>query len=110
MSATRLYLTWDHRRADILERLPEGPPQGPLVGGRLEAGDGWKFDIEADNMDMYDEMLEDEHALPPEQVMALHAGKKQPKNGWVIADIFLLGAEFGAVVLCIDFRPLEARS
>ena len=81
MSATRLYLTWDHRRADILERLPEGPPQGPLVGGRLAAGDGWKFDIEADNMDEYDEMLEDEHTLPPEQVMALHAGEAQLQSG-----------------------------
>lgn len=76
MSATRLYLTWDHRRADILERLPEShPPQGPLVGGRMEASDGWKFDIETDNMDIYDELLDDEDALPPEPVMVLHAGE-----------------------------------
>ncbi|KZT69695.1 hypothetical protein DAEQUDRAFT_669130 [Daedalea quercina L-15889] len=83
MSAARLYLTWDRRRADILERVPEpdghsgGAGPGPVVAGRggEGAGAGWRFDIEADNMDMYDEMLEDEMTLPPGPVMELHAGE-----------------------------------
>ncbi|TFY50702.1 hypothetical protein EVJ58_g10928 [Rhodofomes roseus] len=73
MTATRLYLTWDRRRADILERLPNVDSQATGAAAAGVGDGGWRFDVDADNMDMYDEMLEDEMTLPPGPVMELHA-------------------------------------